>query len=357
MGSRVRIAAAACFVASGLMAAGAGATLAFAEPGQHHGGSGDNDSKDSSGATIHDGLGHEHDGSGQVADKGGNEDRPGVNGTTPGVGPLPGGTGNEHSGNVGSGKTPAGHDPGTKDDQEGDQAGGGQGTTPPTTKPSSTSTPPSPPPEQPGCDKDNNDDHCNPGWPWWPWPWPWEPGQPPGPGGGGGGGGVVEVPSGRPKPPPEMQLPPELKPPASEPAQPGVVSPVPGVGVAAAELPIAPLTLPVVVAPPAGFGGGAGGAPNAPTLPGTPRGVTAEPPAGREPLPASVGSNIAAPASSYRTGYGEYLRTAGLSQVAAMAVPGITGILVLTSAGGLVGYRQARAGHAVRTGGTARFMN
>ena len=81
---------------------------------------------------------------------------------------------------------------------------------------------------------------------------------------------------------------------------------------------------------------------------GTPRGVTAEPPAGRVPPPANVGSNAGMPASSYRIGYTEYLRTAGLPQVAALAVPGLAGILVLTGAGGLVGYRQAKAGHAVR---------
>jgi hypothetical protein len=345
VGSRVRVATAACLVATGLFAAATGATIAFAEPG-HHGSSGDNDSKDS------------HDASGQAPGNGRNETRPGVNGTTPGVGPLPGGTGNEQSGNVGTGKTPAGRKPGDHkpDEQKPDDERGedpGNGATPPTTDPTET-----PPTQEPGCGEDNKDDHCNPSWPWWPWPWP-PVGQPPGTaGGGGGGGGAVEVPSGRPQPPPQMQLPPELRPPASEPPEPGVISPVPGVGVAAAELPLAPLTLPVIVAPPAGLGGGAGpGGPNAPTLPGTPRGVTAEPPAGREPLPASAGSNISAPASSYRIGYGEYLRTARLSQVAALAVPGITGILVLTGAGGLVGYRQARAGHAVRTGGTARFMN
>jgi hypothetical protein len=357
VGSRVRIAAATCLVASGLFAAGTGATIAFADP-SHHGGSGDNDSNDSGGTTIREGLGHDHGESGQAPANGGNENRPGVNGMTSGVGPLPGGTGNEHSGNVGTGKTPADHKPRdtkpderTPDDQDEDQSGEGEGSIPPSTDPTET-----PPTQEPGCDEDNNDDHCSPDWPWWPWP---PVGQPPGPdGGGGGGGGVVEVPSGRPQPPPEMQLPPELKPPASEPAEPGVISPVPGIGVAAAELPLAPLTLPVIVSPPADFGGGAGsGGPNAPALPGTPRGVTAEPPAGREPLSATAGSNIAAPASSYRVGYVEYLRTAGLSQVAAMAVPGITGILVLTGAGGLVGYRQARAGHAVRTGGTARFMN
>jgi hypothetical protein len=103
--------------------------------------------------------------------------------------------------------------------------------------------------------------------------------------------------------------------------------------------------------------GGAGAAPGAPALPVTPRGVSAEPPAGREPLPANVGSNVTVPASSYRIGYTDYLRSAGLSQVAALAVPGVAGMLVLTGAGGLVGYRQAKAGHAVHTNGTARFVN
>jgi hypothetical protein len=143
-----------------------------------------------------------------------------------------------------------------------------------------------------------------------------------------------------------MQLPP-----ASEPS---AIDVIPGVGAAAADLPIPPITLPVIVAPAAGLGGGSAGLP---ALPAAPRGVSAEPPAGREPLPANVGSNVAVPASSYRVGYTDYLRNAGLSQVAALAVPGVTGMLVLTGAGGLVGYRQAKAGHAVHTTGTARFVN
>ena len=153
-----------------------------------------------------------------------------------------------------------------------------------------------------------------------------------------------------------MQLPPELMPPATEPVGPSVIDVAPGVGVAAAEFPIPPITLPVIVAPATGLGGG-GGSPGSPALPAAPRGVTAEPPAGREPLPANVGSNVAVPASSYRIGYTDYLRNAGLSQVAALAVPGVAGMLVLTGAGGLVGYRQAKAGHAVHTSGTARFVN
>jgi len=147
-----------------------------------------------------------------------------------------------------------------------------------------------------------------------------------------------------------MQLPPELMAPAT---QPSVIDVVPGVGAGAAQLPVEPVTLPVIVAP-MDIGGGS---PGAPTLPGAPRGVTAEPFAGREPLPANVGSNVGVPAPSYRIGYTEYLRSAGLSQVAALAVPGVAGMLVLTGAGGLVGYRQAKAGHAVHTSGTARFVN
>jgi hypothetical protein len=164
-------------------------------------------------------------------------------------------------------------------------------------------------------------------------------------GGGGGGGGAVEVPSGRPGVP-DMQLPP-----ASEPS---AIDVVPGVGAAAVELPIPPITLPVIVAPAGGLGATPAGLPE---LPAAPRGVSAEPPAGREPLPANVGSNVAVPASGYRVGYTDYLRNAGLSQVAALAVPGVTGMLVLTGAGGWVGYRQAKAGHAVHTNGTARFVN
>ncbi len=42
--------------------------------------------------------------------------------------------------------------------------------------------------------------------------------------------------------------------------------------------------------------------------------------------------------------------------MAAVAVPGVMGLLALTGAGGLLGYRQARAGRTVRAGGSARFV-
>jgi hypothetical protein len=166
----------------------------------------------------------------------------------------------------------------------------------------------------------------------------------PGPGGGSGSGGAVGLPSAFPTPPSQMP-----------PTEPPAIDVVPGVGAAAAQLPAQPITLPLVVAPMGG--GGAGMGPEAPPLPGTPLGGAAEPPAGQEPLPASAGSNVTVPPFSYRLGYTDYLRNAGLSQVAALAVPGVTGMLVLTGAGGLLGYRQAKAGHAVHTSGTARFVN
>ena len=74
-------------------------------------------------------------------------------------------------------------------------------------------------------------------------------------------------------------------------------------------------------------------------------------------MPAGSGSNAVTPAVSFRAGYGEYLRSAGMPQVAALAVPGVLGMLLVSGAGGFVGYRQAKAGQAVRTRGTARFLN
>jgi hypothetical protein len=365
VGSRVRIAAAACLVASGLLAGGAGASIAFADPQHSGGGLGGNDTNDSSD--------FDPDDKKTAPNPGGKEDQDPTDPKPEGQKPEDqkqvdgdGKNGDNNNGQNGVGNPGNGNCGNSGSNGNAHGCGGGNPTDPddptPPTKTTTPSTKPEepPPPEDPGeCEK-KNDDHCSPGWPWWPWPWPpWPPGEPPGPGGGGGGSAPEEVPSGRPGLPPPMQLPPELMPPATEPVAPSVIDVVPGVGAAAVELPIPPITLPVIVAPPAGLGAGGGGAgaPAGPALPAAPRGVNAEPPAGREPLPASVGSNVAVPAASYRVGYSEYLRSAGLPQVAALAVPGVAGMLVLTGAGGLVGYRQAKAGLAVHTSGTARFVN
>jgi hypothetical protein len=90
--------------------------------------------------------------------------------------------------------------------------------------------------------------------------------------------------------------------------------------------------------------------------PSGPRGPGGEAPAGREPAPAAPVFRATVP-DSFRAGYPEYLRSARMAEVAGLAVPGIAGILALTAAGGLVGYRQAKAGLAVRAGGTARFLH
>ncbi|WP_142239452.1 hypothetical protein [Mycobacterium sp. ST-F2] len=78
------------------------------------------------------------------------------------------------------------------------------------------------------------------------------------------------------------------------------------------------------------------------------------------PRPADLtfaADNTIAAAPAYRAGYSDDLRAAGLGEVAAVAVPGFTGLLVLTGAGGLIGFRQARAGRAMHGGTLTRFAS
>lgn len=400
MGSRVRITAASCLVACGLLIGGTGAALAFAGPSQVSGDPGD--SGDSDGNQADDAgeppkheppnAGPEGPAGPQVGNGRGGPTPGGENGNANGPGAGAHKPGEFKPGEFKPGEhnpegyPPGGHHPRNpqgEDPTDGEPTEGvGPGGTPSPSGTPSSGTNPSPPMEtKPTCPENrgqgcgcggsneskgsNGEGGCGPGIPerppWWPaWlSWPPPVGQPaPGPGGGaGGGGGAIEAPWGRPSGGvPGMQLPDELLPPAQEPAEPGVLSSVPGVGVAAAVPPMAPITLPVIVAPSFGLGGGAAApAAPAPRLPAAPRRVSAEPPSGK-PLPATAGGPVEVSSLSYRVGYGEYLRSAGISQVVALAVPGVTGILVLTGAGGLVGYRQAKAGLAVRSGSTARFV-
>ncbi|MDT5014158.1 MAG: hypothetical protein QOD39_318 [Mycobacterium sp.] len=314
MGSRVRIAAATCLLSSGLFLGGVGGALAFAAPDQ-------NDTNLDTGDQS------------KPRDQKPNDD------------PKPGGEKPDN-------------DPKPGDGEQDDGENGDDGSTAPTdTNPTRTTDVPPPPTKDPDpddCDR-KGDDGCGSGLPWWPFPWPWDPGPglPP-PGGPDGGDRAVELPHGLPRLPP-MQLPAEHLPltEPDEPAEP--FGAVPGASVG--ELPLAPIRMPVVVAPPAAFGGGVPAAPKGEPLPGPARGSGAEPVAGRQSPPADLGSNVTIPPASYRVGYNDYLRTAGVSQVFALAGPGVAGMLILTGAGGLVGYRQAKAGHAVRAGGTARFVN
>jgi hypothetical protein len=227
----------------------------------------------------------------------------------------------------------------------------------------------------------------------WPWSW-WFKAQPTS--GDSGGGSTGEQPAFTPPRLPQMQLP-QLRFPDLAQLQ-GTLTQIPGqwvtdftnfakpwldavtgLATAASQLPFQPIALPDF---PAGAGagagaggGGGGGTAGGATVPGVPRltppvasrpegtpGVDkpAEQTAPREQerisTDATATSNELLAAPTYRMGYVDYLRGAGLGQVAAVAVPGVTGILVLTGAGGLIGYRQARAGRAVRAGGPARFM-
>ncbi|AMD56699.1 hypothetical protein ATO49_27540 [Mycolicibacterium fortuitum subsp. fortuitum DSM 46621 = ATCC 6841 = JCM 6387] len=70
--------------------------------------------------------------------------------------------------------------------------------------------------------------------------------------------------------------------------------------------------------------------------------------------PAAVGLDAAIPVA-FRAGYTDYLRTANTKEIAAVALPGVTGMMALTGLGGLVGYRQAKAGRTVRID-VSRFM-
>lgn len=206
-----------------------------------------------------------------------------------------------------------------------------------------------------------------PSWPWSWWGWGATPGS---------NGETPEYPAG--PIPLLLQIPVQILYEINGIAQPLIEAAVTGLATAASHLPFPPAsTLPLFVSPgpSAGVGMSAGGSRGAGTTvpegprftppavpapvvaPDPPRHVTAPPPAKQQTSPpASPASNELLAAPTYRMGYVDYLRAAGMGEVAAVAVPGVTGILVLTSAGGLIGYRQARAGRAVRAGGPARFM-
>lgn len=207
-----------------------------------------------------------------------------------------------------------------------------------------------PPGAQPGDAPEDDDPDCAPGW-----PWPGQPGDLPRSEGAYGDRPPEGMPSIRPVP--GGVVGPGAGLPTGEP--PDVLDVIPGVG-AAGDVPEAPISVPIVAtvpgigpAPPSvpvgGPGTGASG--------GAARVAETPPPRRSAPTPAPASGEAAVPATAARAGYGEYLRGAGLSQIAALALPGLAGLLALTGAGGLVGYRQAKAGQGVRPGRTARFMN
>ncbi len=75
---------------------------------------------------------------------------------------------------------------------------------------------------------------------------------------------------------------------------------------------------------------------------------------GQEQLPA--GNVTAMSGQAPRQVYTDYLRSPGLPRLAGAALPGVAGILLMTLAGGIIGYRQADAGRMIRSSGAARYL-
>jgi hypothetical protein len=73
------------------------------------------------------------------------------------------------------------------------------------------------------------------------------------------------------------------------------------------------------------------------------------------PVPRGTASGPPMEPQSYRAGYPQYLRTARVTDMAGVALPGLAGLLFLTACGSVIGYRQASAGRMIRVQAT-RFL-
>ncbi len=115
-----------------------------------------------------------------------------------------------------------------------------------------------------------------------------------------------------------------------------------------------PVIPPVAVAPPP-----AGGRPGSQVH--VPNSIVAGAPPrlrGPAPTPAPPPATAAVPLEvpATRLGYQRYLRTAKVTDMAVVALPGVVGLALMTVSGTVIGHRQARAGHMLRHNGAARFM-
>ena len=115
-----------------------------------------------------------------------------------------------------------------------------------------------------------------------------------------------------------------------------------------------PVIPPVAVAPPP-----AGGRPGSQVH--VPNSIVAGAPPrmrGPAPTPAPPPATAAVPVEvpATRLGYQRYLRTAKVTDMAVVALPGVVGLVLMTVSGAVIGHRQARAGHMLRHNGAARFM-
>jgi len=134
---------------------------------------------------------------------------------------------------------------------------------------------------------------------------------------------------------------------AELPAQPA--ADVTGAGPAAVDLSPVPAALPApaMLSPPMGSA--------APPPPAAPLTRTAIAPR-VVPAPPAPRQSSADPALSVRLGYPEELRSADITKLALMALPGLAAIAGMTALGGVIGYRQARAGYVLQTAGAGRFL-
>jgi hypothetical protein len=72
------------------------------------------------------------------------------------------------------------------------------------------------------------------------------------------------------------------------------------------------------------------------------------------PPPATAAVPIEVPAT--RLGYQRYLRTAKVTDMAVIALPGVAGLVLMTVSGGFIGYRQANSVRFIRAAGAERFL-
>jgi len=109
-----------------------------------------------------------------------------------------------------------------------------------------------------------------------------------------------------------------------------------------------PPAYPPTAAPPSAL-------PSGPSLSPAPA-VQTPPPSRTAPL-TSIAPQSPPGKLSYRAGYTEYLQRASTTEVAAVAVPGVTGMFLMTGCGVFAGFRRARTGHMIQVLRIARFTH
>jgi len=117
-----------------------------------------------------------------------------------------------------------------------------------------------------------------------------------------------------------------------------------------------PIPLPPAVAPVAPLGASTGPAP----APVDAVAVGANAPVIRGALPPTVeqpaGTLTPMSGQATRLGYSRYLRSPTAGELAAVALPGVAGLLFLTFSGGCIGYRQANSVRFLRAQDAERFL-